>query len=279
MKIFQNWTFNLILLLIFFFLLVTLHCIGPLIGITNSSELIAEAILMLVATMIGISIPLYVSFANERERRKDEMTSLGRYVGNEILDNIIELEDLQANNKKTIGQLEEKYPNMPGSAKRITLASIWNAAAEDLVLSLDDKHHKSMVSSGIVGRIPDDKVAAGVGETYQKMDNLRKRLRRMSIFLSMLLSPPRDIPPDILKYNLTEKLDESINAVELDIKIFKEKAEETTAELNKLLKPYGKELKIVSYEEEKRKIRERIGKTEKASGEVTATKSKRRKNS
>jgi len=257
MKIFQSKYFNILLPLLFILLLFLLLAYGCLIGIYDATTLAVNAVLMFLATLIAISLPLYANWKNEQKRKEDELqmvyVSVSRYVGNEILDNIIEIEDMLKSNEKTEAQMNSHEPAIPEQGKKIGSAAMWKAAAEELVASLEDKQHQSMVMSGLVAKIPDDKVGAGIRETYQKMDNLKKRLRRMTMFLDMLLNPPRDIPSPFLENQLNVTFPETIKAVKLDIKIFKEVAEKTTAEINVLLKKYGKELKIVWYEKEENK--------------------------
>lgn len=101
-----------------------------------------------------------------------------------------------------------------------------------------------MVMSGLVAKIPDKAVASGIRDTYQKMDNLRKRLNNVSKFFAMLLSTQPGVPRTFIIEQLNTKVQASIDAVELDMKIFNESAENTVTQINKVFKLYGQEIKI-----------------------------------
>lgn len=191
---------------------------------------------------------------NERDQRakntKMVIVSVSRYIGNEILDNIIEIEDIVTNSEKSEEQLKTQA-NISEAALKMAQVGIWSAAAEELVVSLEDKQHQGIVQSGLIAKVENNNVADGIRLSYQKMDNLIKRLRRFSKFCNMLLSPPENMPKELFDYQLNENFTGGIKAVELDIKIFKNEASRTIKEINKLLKPYGNELKIEEYREDK----------------------------
>ncbi len=262
MYIFKSKYFNIILPVIFVLFLLLLLIYGCLIGVRDVESLVVNAILMFLATLIAISLPLYANSENEQKRREEELkmiyVSVSRYVGGEILDNIIEIQDILTNNKKTIKQMESHNPGIPDREKKIIIATIWKSASETLIESLQDKHHNNMVMSGLVSKIPDDSVATGIRDTYQKMDNLKKRLQSMAKFLELLLSPNGAISSTFLDYQFNTKLQEAITATKLDIKIFNKAAEDTKIEINKFLKPYGKEIKIINYKKTKKASRKRI---------------------
>ncbi|NCN58582.1 hypothetical protein COW99_01545 [Candidatus Roizmanbacteria bacterium CG22_combo_CG10-13_8_21_14_all_38_20] len=252
MNIFQSKYFNVVLPVLFVLFLLLLLVYGCLIGIYDVITLAVNAVLMLLATLIAISLPLYASAKNEQKRRDKEhemiYVSVSRYVGGEILDNVIEIQDILKNNEKSLGQLDKQNLSMSERDKKIVTASIWKTASEILVGSLQDKHHNNMVMSGLVAKIPDDAVGNGIRDTYQKMDNLKKRLKSITMFFGMLISPQVGVSKTFLDYQFNTKLQEGITAVELDIKIFSDSAEKTRKDINKLLKQYGKEIKIIAYE-------------------------------
>src|SRR3989338_7197854 len=107
MKFLQNKFIILATISIFITVLVLLYFYGYKLGVVQeeASSIIVNAILMLLATFIGISLPLYANSENERQRKNEELKtsyiSIARYVGEELADNIIQIEDLMSNNKKT----------------------------------------------------------------------------------------------------------------------------------------------------------------------------------
>jgi hypothetical protein len=273
MKLFESKYFNLCLILSFILSLFVVSLFGCLLGIAEIPNLIASSILMFISTLIAISLPLHAAYKNNEESKNTEnkkvYITVSSYVGGEILDNVIEIQDVLINNKKTLDNMDAHTPPLSERQRKTVLASIWKAAADSLFESLEDKHHKSMVNSGLVGKIPDEPVAEGIRDTYQKMDNLKKRLKNMSKFLEMLLTPQGDVPESFISFQFDTKLQEAISAAELDIKIFNDSAEKTRIEINKVLKPYGKEIKIVTYEEQISKPRGGARKTKRRSTSST----------
>jgi len=245
-KIFESKFFNIGLPIVFFISLWVVFKYGSSLGITDTHTFIANALVLLATTLIAIAIPIYASVINFQKQKKEEIkmviVSVSRYVGNEIIDNVIATQDLMEHHKKTIKEL----PPIPESGKLGALAGLWAALVEELEVSLDDKWHQSMVNSGLVAKITDDELGDSIRDVYQKMENLKKQLRRMAKFCNITLNP-QDIPRQIVEYQLNTKLLEGIKATERDTAIFLEYAEKTTDVINKFLEPYGKKLEAVTY--------------------------------
>ena len=226
MKIFQSKYFNIVLPLLFILLLVYLYHYGSQLEVKEIPTLIANAVVLLLSTLIAVSLPLYAAFKNDQDQKaentKNVIRAVSLYVGNEILDNIIEIEDIIANNNKSLKQLEART-NFSVDAKKMAQVGMWSAATEELVVSLEDKQHQSLVQSGLTAKIESKDLADGIRITYQKMDNLIKRLRRISKFCNMLLSPPVGVTPEFMNHGLNVQFPEGIKAVEKDIEIFKKK--------------------------------------------------------
>lgn len=253
MKIFQSKYFNILLPIIFIFLLIYLGKYGTQYGIKDIPTLIANAIVLLLSTLIAVSLPLYGAFINEQKQKADETEKVIRavslYIGNEILDNKITIQDIIAINKKSMEQFEAGT-KMSGDTHKMAQVGMWSAVTEELIVSLNDKQHQNIVQSGLVAKIESKVLAEGIRITYQRMDDLIKRLRQTSKYCSMLLSPPTDLPPEFIKHGLNVQFPEALKAIETDIKIFNTEADKTVKEINRLLKQYGQAIKIVEYEED-----------------------------
>lgn len=233
--------------------LIWIYFCGYTVGITQDEIplIITNAILMLLATFIGISLPLYANTEAERQRKNDELRtsyiSIARYVGEELADNIIAIEDLISNNEKTIKELDEKFSQATEEQKAQQLVGIWKAVADDLLIGLEDINHKSLIMSGILTKFPDNEMNSEIKNAYSKMANLKQRLRRLSIFFGMILTPPPNFPPQVVAEVLKTKVPESIKTVKEDIDIFLESVLVAIKQINKTIKPYGKKVKIVTY--------------------------------
>lgn len=247
MNLFQSKYFNILLPIIFICLILFSYHYGHLLGITNVPTLIANAVLLLVSTLIAISLPLYASFKNKQEQKDHDtkmvIVTISRYVGNEILDNVIEIEDIIDNNKMSEKQLKSQTM-LSTEAENMVTVGIWRVASKELVVSLEDKQHQSIVQSGLIAKIESSDMADGIRFTYQKLDNLIKRLRRLSKLCDILLSPPGKTPNELFDNQLNIQVTKGVKAVEKDIEIFNNEAEITIKAINKFLKPYGKEIKI-----------------------------------
>lgn len=251
MPFLQNKYFNFLLPFIFLSLLVILYIYGSALGITDINTLIANAVLLLVSTLIAVSLPLYAAYINYREQKANDtkmvIVAVSRYIGNEILDNLVEIKDIMKNTKDSYEQFKSQA-SLSKKSEKMSQVGMWLAASEDLVVSLEDKQHQSIVQSGLVAKIENDKLGDGIRVTYQNMDNIIKRLRRFAIFCRMLLNPPEGTTAQFFEFQLGQ-FDKGMEAIEKDIEIFNDEADKTVKEINVLLKPYGKEIKIVEHEE------------------------------
>ena len=257
MKLLQNKFFILVILALFVGDLVWLYFCGYRLGIPQEGVLsrIIEAILMLLATFIAISLPLYASKQVEKQTKDEDLKSsyisIARYVGEKLADNIVRIEDLRANNEKTLNELDRKFTQLTEEQKAHQLVGIWKAVADDLLIGFEDINHKSLVMSGILTKVPDNKMNSDIKDAYSKMANLKQRLRRMSIFFGMILTPPPNFPPQVVSDVLKNKVPESIKSVNEDLDIFLGCARKAIKQINKIIKPYGKEVKIITYEPKK----------------------------
>ncbi|OGC51767.1 hypothetical protein A2982_00600 [candidate division WWE3 bacterium RIFCSPLOWO2_01_FULL_39_13] len=251
MKFLQNKFIILATISIFITVLVLLYFYGYKLGVVQeeASSIIVNAILMLLATFIGISLPLYANSENERQRKNEELKtsyiSIARYVGEELADNIIQIEDLMSNNKKTIKELKDKLAQTTEEQGARQLLGVWKAFSDDLLIGLEDINHRALIMSGVLTKLPDNVVNSEIKLAYSKMANLKQRLRRISFFFGMILLPPPDFPKQVIMGMLKSKVPESIKSVTEDINIFIESARGAIKKINKIIEPYGKEIKIV----------------------------------
>lgn len=253
MKFLHNKFFILTILVIFTLSLIGIYFYGSQVGvsITESKQIVIEAILMLLATFLAISLPLYADTEAERQWKNEELKnsyiSIARYVGEELSDNVVRIEDLKSNNQKTIEELNKKFSKASEEGKAHQLVGIWKAVADDLLIGLEDINHRSLIMSGILTKVPDNKMNSEIKNAYSKMANLKQRLRRLSTFFGMILTPPPNFPPQVIAELLKTKVPDSIKTSEEDIDIFLECAKTAIKQINKTIKPYGKEVKIVTY--------------------------------
>lgn len=261
-KFFESRLFNSLLIIAFVISLWSVYKYSSWLGINDAPSIIVSSVLMLLATLIAISLPIYAALQNDKKRIKEDTKmvyiAVSRYIGNEILDNLIQIEDVLATNKKSDQEIKNRHPEMPDEGKKVTNAAMWRAVGEELLASLEEKQHQSMIMSGLVAKIPDDEVGNGIRDTYQKMDNLKKRLRNFVIFSGMLLQPPPNLPPEVIQLQMDTKLPKAIKAVQLDIEIFQTTANNTVKAINRLLKPYGKKIEIVKYESKKKRKKRNV---------------------
>lgn len=254
MKILQNKIVILIMLILFIGALIWIYLCGKTIGIpTNEIPLtIINAVLMLLVTFLAISLPLYANIESERQKKNEELKasyiSIARYVGEELADNIVRIEDLMSNNKITFEELDKKFANASEKDKAHQQVGIWKAVAEDLLMGLEDINHRSLIMSGILTKVPDNEMNSEIKNAYSKMANLKQRLRRLSIFFSMILTPPPNFPPQVVSDVLKTKVPVSIKTSLDDIDIFLDSAREAIKRINGMIKPYRKEVKIVKYQ-------------------------------
>ncbi len=257
MKLLQNKFFILLMIILFIVALVWLYYCGYKLGISQNEapSIIVNAVLMLLATFIAISLPLYASSQIEKQKENEDLKasyiSIARYVGEELADNVVRIEDLRFNNKKTLKELDKKFSQATEEQKAHQLVGIWKAVADDLLITLEDINYRSLVMSGILTKVPDNKMNSDIKNAYSKMANLKQRLRRMSVFFGMILTPPPNFPPQVVADVLKNKVPESIKTVDEDIDIFLGSARGAIKQINKTIKPYGKEVKIVTYEPKK----------------------------
>ncbi|MFA4843410.1 MAG: hypothetical protein WC632_00470 [Candidatus Margulisiibacteriota bacterium] len=242
---------------IFVSILVWVFCYGVTIGVAQNEipSLIVNALLMLLATFVGISLPLYATAKVERQKKEEALRStyisIARYIGEELAGNISTLEELASNNDKTLKELGIKTGQAADNAMGYTAMGIWKVVAEDSLISLEDVKYKSLIMSGILTEVPDDEMNSAIGNSYSEMANLMRRLRRMSIFFDEILSPPPNFPPQRIEVMLKTKVPELIKCVEEDMSVFLKSAKVAIKQINKTIKPYGKEVKIATYCPEK----------------------------
>ena len=159
-KIFESKFFNIALPTFFILLLASVYFYGNILGIKDIPTLIANSVLLLLATLIAISLPLHTSRKGEEERKDEERETVymavSSYVQNEILDNVIEIEDIMTATKKSEEDLKKQ--GMPEKALTRASVGMWLAATEELVVSLEDKWHQCLVTSGLVAKIQTDEV-------------------------------------------------------------------------------------------------------------------------
>lgn len=242
------------MLVLFIGTLTVIYFCGNSFGIPQNEIplTVINAVLMLLATFIAISFPLYANTESEREKKNEELKasyiSIARYVGEELADNIVRIEDLMSNNKITFEELDKKFANASEEDKAHQQVGIWKAVAEDLLIGLEDINHRSLIMSGILAKVPDNEMNSEIKNAYSKMANLKQRLRRLSIFFGMILTPPPNFPPQVVSDVLKTKVPVSIKTSQEDIDIFLECAKEAIKRINEMIKPYGKEVKIVAYQ-------------------------------
>lgn len=222
-------------------------------GIPQSEAplIVINAALMLLATFIAISLPLYAYTEAERQKKDEELKavyiSIARYVGEELADNIVRIEDLMSNNRVTFEELDKKFSKATEEDKTHQSVGIWKAVADDLLIGLEDINHRSLIMSGILTKVPDNEMNSEIKNAYSKMANLKQRLRRLSTFFGMILTPPPNFPPQVIADVLKTKVPNSIKTSQEDINIFLECSRTAIKQINKTIKPYGKEVKIVTY--------------------------------
>lgn len=259
MKIIQNKIVILIMLVLFIGALIGIFFYGNYLGIPPNeiSLTITSAILMLLATFIAISLPLYANTEAERQKKNEEIKasyiSIARYVGEELVDNIVRIEDLMSNNKITFEELDKKFADASEEDKAHQQVGIWKAVAEDLLIGLEDINHRSLIMSGILTKVPDNEMNSEIKNAYSKMTNLKQRLRRLSIFFGMILTPPPNFPSQVITDVLKTKVPALIKSSQEDIDIFLESAKDAINRINKMIKPYRREVKIVAYQPKKQK--------------------------
>ena len=253
MKLIQDIRFILLILLVFILTLIGVFCYGVKFGIVQAeiSLIIVNSWLMLIATFIAISLPLYATTEDERRRTSETLRStyisIARYIGEELAENIIRLEEVVSNNDKTFKDLGIRTNQATDNTMIYPTMAIWKVAAEDLLIGLEDIKHKSLIMSGILAKVPDDKMNSEIENAYLEMANLMRRLRRMSIFFDEILSPPPNFPPQAIETMLKTKVPETIKLVKEDIDVFIGCSKAAIEQINKTIKPYGKEVKIATY--------------------------------
>lgn len=253
MKFLHNKFFILAIFAVFAFLLIGIYFCGAQVGvsISESKQTVIGAILMLLATFIAVSLPLYANSETGRQRKNEELRtsyiSIARYVGEELVDNVVRIEDLKSNNEKTIKELDEKFSKATEEEKAHQLVGIWKAVADDLLIGLEDINHRSLIMSGILTKVPDNEMNSEIKNAYSKIANLKQRLRRLSIFFGMILTPPPNFPPQVITELLKTKVPESIKTSSEDMDIFLECARAAIKQINETIRPYGKEVRIVTY--------------------------------
>jgi hypothetical protein len=252
-KLFESKFFNIALPITFFILLVLVFFYGYLFGISDTPTLIANSLLMLMATLIAISLPLYAArkAADEEKKKEDERVyiAVAMYVGTEIIDNMAELQNLIEGKKRTEGQMEELHAKLPWLPQQLLDVGRWAGTTEELIVSLEDKQHQNLSKAGLIAKIPNTEIANDIMRTYQEMSVLIRQARRLNKFCMMMMQ--EKLPKDALETAIKTQFAEGKKVLEVDIEIFMKQADKTVKAINSILKPYRKKLSVSESNEQK----------------------------
>ncbi len=253
---FEKEYFPVYILVLYVPLLIIVYSFADKAGINESSgyNLVVESILTLLVTILTIALPLLWSRRRreeedeklrnkEEERRKGVYLLLGRYIGEELSNNKLRIVNIIKSNETTFDDLEKSNHN--DKTKTMIKISIWKIAAEEMLYSLEDISHKSLIGSRAILMIADEKMLEEVKVAYTYMTDLKQRLRRIRSFFQMLQSPSADISQDVIDRVLITKVPASIETVEVDIRRFLNQADKAIEAIKFVLKPYGKEIRVV----------------------------------
>lgn len=245
---FEKSYFGPYIFTLYILLLITVYVFGS----DGSMLLITESVLTLLVTMMAISLPLYWSRKKRAEKEVSELMNsyglLAGYIGVELANNIIAIQDIQKSNSITFEQLESESTKSE-KEKMLIRVSIWEKAAEEMIYSLEDISHNSLIGSQAILTVSDNKVLLGaIKDAYTFMANLKSRLRRMKEFFNMIQFPPNGISHEVIDNILETRVPGSIRAVEKDIELLLDRAKKAINEINTTVEPYGEVVSIVDIE-------------------------------
>lgn len=208
--------------------------------------IVINAVLMLFSTFIAVSLSLYLDTERKKREEANELKmvyiSTARYVGQELANNIVRIEDILSNTEIALKKLEEDFPSIPEIAKIQQQAGAWQAVSEEIVVGLEDVNYRSLIMSGILTKISDYKIITLIDTAYSKMMLLKQQARRLSIFMSMVISLAERSNGEAITKVLKP---ESIEILRGDISAFIVSARMAIEQVNLLVKPLNMEVTII----------------------------------
>lgn len=214
--------------------------------------IVINAVLMLFATFIAVSLSLYVDIERKKKDAAEELKvvyiSTARYVGEELANNMIRVEDIVSHTEIALGNLKADFPSAGEEARVQQKVGAWQTTAEEVLVGLEDVNYRALIMSGTLAKIQDDPMSTTINDSYSKMLILKQQARRIGIFFSMIITPPSSIPSQVISEMLKTKVPESVEMFEKDINMFVKSAKTAIEKINETIRPYGKEVAIVKEE-------------------------------
>jgi Mg2+ and Co2+ transporter CorA len=202
------------------------------------------------STFLAISVPLMVGNTFESRQKKIQEKrsyfSVARYVGEEIVNNILYLNQFHDINELSLKQLLAD-PNFKSEIDNLyAKLGIWGQSFTELINCLDDTNYRLLIASGLLLKVHDEATEEFIKESYSILINLKVKLKQASTFFNMMTNNQLKLSgEDIL--NQKNKTDRTIQTIVDEINLYRKSAEKSIQQINKILEPYGKKLSVATY--------------------------------
>ncbi len=243
-KILKNPFLYLTLLGIFIIVIYVLLLFGIYWSLDKNKplEIFINSILLLISTFLAISIPLYANSENNILMMRDEEShayrALALFVGEELIDNKILIEEMLKTHDNTFNKMNENL-SLTDKEKMMIEVHLWKASADDMRSNLLNDQYIGMINSGVLTKIPDGSIRREIKKSYTLITRIKSRCNRMSAFFQMIISPSNPVSADVISSMLKSKVPESISLLIEEMDTFIIQTNLAISEINKVIEPYG----------------------------------------
>jgi hypothetical protein len=230
--------------------LFTIPLILYFIGIENNEIvlLVANAVLLFFVTIFSIFIPINQTLIFENAKKEEELkntyVSIAIFVGQELIENKIRIEE----SIRAISRSEEMLEKSPEEKrdKQFALLALWSGAAKDSVDSIENISYQGLIYSGVAAKLSDASVISAVQNAYSKISIMKQRLQRVHIFFKSIVDSNTRVSEAVLQRTLDEPVPKAIIAAKADQVGAIKAIDEAIKIINEYIDPYGRKLQIIS---------------------------------
>lgn len=218
-------------------------------------ELALNAFFAYSLAFLTVAIPIQYSIQQRKQREDSELRShiiaAASYLHSELSLNLSML-------KYTKQELEKDYSQEPPVVENPTKRNKQDlemgkirGAAREVLLSLTDRFYTSLLNSGTIIKLGDEKLAEKIQMAYEGINHARGTLRRQGEFFAMVQdsTPPTPYGIQVGEHIRREKVPKAIQIVHEDIELAIGRIKAAQQALNDAVRPYGKQMKMVYRDE------------------------------
>lgn len=205
----------------------------------------------LLIAVFAITVPLSQALARRRADEKEELRRVymgaATFIGSELVTNLDFLRKVKESTEKDYPDFENFSPE----AKKQVKMGMIQAAASEVIQTLEERSYASMISSGALLKIPDEDLNNHIQLAYEDIKKCKTKLRQAAFLFKMVLNPPPgEVIKEVAKKQLEERVPEAIKMAEDEIDHTIKSIERCLETLNRVLEPYGKKFEIVEEPEQ-----------------------------